>query len=614
MNSIELPSGGGNLQSVLTAGNTTGTNWIEANDGFGIKNTGTNDIRVQLNSTTGLLRLENNSAIGDTSGLDITPSTISITTVNSFTVNGGSGGPFEGIKYAADYSSLYTNRSLVDKEYADGIISSSSNSLYQTLLNGNQTGPNWIDVDNLFGLRLSDFNALKQVQLRTGDIKLFIDDSTYQSTVLIEPAQITLDSGNQFLLRARDLAEIEGYGTNFPGLTYISDHSADYTPRSLVDKAYVDSVAGGGILGISDATGAYTYYSTLSAAMTAATSGDTIELFADIEETTSTTITLKDGVKINGNGHTYTLSVNDATNAFTYSAVGTIELFNLKVLRTGRTAGTGTGYCLFFDNSSAIIRCNGVTFENDFGSACRGRGKIYGAKAFAYITAFVDSSGSCSVYDCYGESTGTGVGIACNGYISNSTGVAVSSTGILATNGTVVNCVGISTSGYGIYANASNSVGISNSSSGLHTGNYKSCTAISVSGYGAYRATLTNCTILSTSGVASYESSIYNCYVQTNANVATWIRDNTEIKNCNIVNNYNAVTGHGTGSAVVRTGIKIHNTTIKVANASAYCISSYPNCTVSYVNNSFQGSTTPVSSNVIQTTTNTSDSQGNILS
>lgn len=371
---------------------------------------------------------------------------------------------------------------------------------------------------------------------------------------------------------------------------------------------------GSGIFGISDSAGTYTYYTTLTLAMIAAVSGDTIEMFADVEETSSVTITLKDGVKINGNGHTYTLSVNDTTNAFTYSTVGTIELFNLKVLRTGRTAGTGTGYCLYFDNSSAIIKCNGVTFENDFGVGCRGRGKIYGAKTFAYLNAFQDSSGSCSVYDCYGESTGTGVGIACNGYVSNSTGIAVSSTGIQATNGTVVNCVGISTSGYGIYGNASNSVGISNSNSGLHTGNYKACTGISVSSYGAYRATLTNCTILSTSGIASYENSIYNCYVQTNANVATWIRDNTEIKSCNIVNNYNAVTGHGTSSAVVRTGIKIHNTTIKVANTSAYCINSYPNCTVSYLNNSFQGATTPVNmTNVIQTTTNTSDSQGNIL-
>jgi hypothetical protein len=368
-----------------------------------------------------------------------------------------------------------------------------------------------------------------------------------------------------------------------------------------------------GILGISNSSGEYTYYSDFASAIAAATSGDTIEMFADIEETGSTTITLKDGVKINGNGHTYTLSVNDATNAFTYSVAGTIELFNLKVLRTGRTAGTGTGYCLYFDNSGAVIRCNGVTFENDFGSACRGRGKIYGAKAFAYITAIVDSTGSCSIYDCYGESTGTGVGIACNGYVSNSTGVAVSSTGIQATNGTVVNCVGISTSGYGIYGNASNSVGISSSSSGLHTGTYRNCTGISTTNYGAYRSTLTNCTIISTSGIASFENSIYNCYVQTDANVATWIRDNTEIKNCNIINNYNATTGSGTGSAVVRTNIKIHNTTIKVANASAYCINSYPNCTVSYLNNSFQGSTTPVSSNVIQITTNTSDSQGNIL-
>ena len=63
-----------------------------------------------------------------------------------------------------------------------------------------------------------------------------------------------------------------------------------------------------GIFGISDSAGTYTYYATFTLAMAAATSGQTIEMFTSVVETGAVTITLKDGVTINGNGHTYTVS------------------------------------------------------------------------------------------------------------------------------------------------------------------------------------------------------------------------------------------------------------------------------------------------------------------
>ena len=63
----------------------------------------------------------------------------------------------------------------------------------------------------------------------------------------------------------------------------------------------IASKSASGIFGISNASGVYTYYATLTLAMAAATSGQTIEMFADVVETAAVTITLKDGVNINEN-------------------------------------------------------------------------------------------------------------------------------------------------------------------------------------------------------------------------------------------------------------------------------------------------------------------------
>ena len=60
-----------------------------------------------------------------------------------------------------------------------------------------------------------------------------------------------------------------------------------------------------GVFGIADTSGVYTFYATLTLAMAAATAGQTIEMFADVTESSVTSITLKNGVNINGNGHTY---------------------------------------------------------------------------------------------------------------------------------------------------------------------------------------------------------------------------------------------------------------------------------------------------------------------
>ena len=131
-------------------------------------------------------------------------------------------------------------------------------------------------------------------------------------------------------------------------------------------------VAPGGIFGISNASGVYTYYATLTLAMAAAVSGNTIEMFADVTETGAVTITLKNGVNINGNGHTYTLSNSGLIHALSASAsvATSCNILNLNVIRIGSTGNLFDNSCLVLNiNSSGIINCSGSTFRNS-GSGC----------------------------------------------------------------------------------------------------------------------------------------------------------------------------------------------------------------------------------------------------
>ena len=109
-----------------------------------------------------------------------------------------------------------------------------------------------------------------------------------------------------------------------------------------------------GIFGIPDSTGLYTYYKTLTLAMAAAVSGNTIEMFADVIETGNVEVTLKDGVNINGNGHTYALNNSGTIHALkTASSVTTsCNLLNINVVRRGSTASLFDNSCLCFKYSS----------------------------------------------------------------------------------------------------------------------------------------------------------------------------------------------------------------------------------------------------------------------
>ena len=366
-----------------------------------------------------------------------------------------------------------------------------------------------------------------------------------------------------------------------------------------------DAGANSGIFGIADSSGVYTYYATLTLAMAGAVSGQTVEMFADVVETGSVAIALKNDVKINGNGHTYTLNVNDATHAFT-CASAIVNAINLNVVRTGRSNGA-SGVCLR-TTTSGTLRFSGVVMTNTYGvgvEVVAGYTFIYGLTSIAYGHAF---AGNGTIYSCIGQSTGNGTGITAVGTISDSTGLAVSGRGI--SGNVIINSYGLSTSGDGVGGTIiSNSIGISTSGKGVTGSNCRNCVGISTSGFGGsggfYESYL-----YSGSNYGCVGGSIYNSFVESAGSLATI---GSNMYSSTIVCTWNNSAGHCTGTSGVGTR-EVINCFLSVANASAHCINGAAATTWNWANNSFKGATTPVNTtNITQGITNTSDSQGNIL-
>ena len=267
------------------------------------------------------------------------------------------------------------------------------------------------------------------------------------------------------------------------------------------------SASGGssGIFGIANTSGVYTYYSTLTLAMAAAVSGNVIEMFADVTETGAVSVTLKNGVDINGNGHTYTLNSTGTTNAFTItnSIVTSCKISNITIVRSGNT---GAATCLNTGiNSSGVLDFTGSVLRNTGGGPAM---YITSAMDINNLIAYgvagngirSDTSAGTRINNCTGYGTGGGAGIYTNngGDIYNCTGYSDSGVGIYAGAGTSMNCVGISTSGTGMVVGqySYNCVGRSTSGSGFSSTSatiLSNCSGFSATGVGLIVGTCPNC-------------------------------------------------------------------------------------------------------------------------
>lgn len=200
---------------------------------------------------------------------------------------------FGGIKYGSDWSANFTARSLVDKAYVDGLITTPSLSDVMTI--GNNTNNKNIIFNNNYGLENSTGEAdIKMNEYQTDIIHIkytapsdykrglfqgsghngtaTITGDNYNTTgdlyrassvevtdimakMFYQETQISTSNGYQTAIQIyRDSILVNSAynstvaNSNFAGLQYNYNHSANFTARSLVDKAYVDAAvaAGGG--------------------------------------------------------------------------------------------------------------------------------------------------------------------------------------------------------------------------------------------------------------------------------------------------------------------------------------------------------------------------------
>lgn len=370
----------------------------------------------------------------------------------------------------------------------------------------------------------------------------------------------------------------------------------------------------GGRFGIADSSGVYTYYTTLTLAMTAATAGQTIELFTDFTESTVTAITLKNGVNINGNGHTYSYTAATG-NCFIDGGVAvTCKIANLKISRISYTSGSvyvqSSGSSDTDWNGSQIFVTASANNMFDILGTLRNCWVKVTGNGSAIYSAYTSNA---KFYNCYGESTGSGTGLNCRtATVVSSTGISASGMGGYLDQSTVSNCYLFSTSNFaGQYGTYTNCTLVTVSGTSARQANCNNCTLISTSGTCAINQgnLHQNCTMINSSGnVISSLADFYSCVLRTSTNTICTANFTPNFYNCSIQTNWNNASGH----ALIQPG-DVVNCYISVANASANCLNNASALTVKYANNSFKGATTPVNANITQSIVNTQDNQGNIL-
>ena len=406
---------------------------------------------------------------------------------------------------------------------------------------------------------------------------------------------------------------------------------------SLLGSGDITVGSSSGRFGIADSNGVYTYYSTFTLAMTAATAGQTIEMFADVVETGAVEITLKNGVNINGNGHTYTLNNNGLIHAFRVPV--TVEtscnILNLNVVRTGSTGTIANNSALILGtNGTGTINCTGSTFRNS-GSGC---GIVFNTNSLhsinytvAYATTTwgaigIFSSAGARLNNCIGYGTSGGFGIRCHsgGELSNCTGYSDSGYGLYGGAGNHSNCVGISNSGNGFFGASSsfNCVGRSISGIGFEITtaiNAVGCVGISTSGRGIalQNALAYNCTGISSSssGVSLGGSTkVYNITAKSTSSYALFGTINTtQIYGGYIICDWNNAAGYGIrGNSGFICNV-ISNCVFNLSNASApYLFNDGIAQAISMRGNTYQGGAA-FNANLTQAIVSTEDNQGNIF-
>jgi hypothetical protein len=431
---------------------------------------------------------------------------------------------------------------------------------------------------------------------------------------------------------ASEISGITAKATPTTSDLLIIEDAADSNNKKKITIGDLPSSGGStfGIFGISDSSGEYTYYTTIELALSAASSGDTIEQFSDVSVSTASSVTLDKSITWNMNGYEYK---NTSTSSFIMLNLPNNTTIDLTINNGQfvRNTGSSNGGTLFYMGNKILtkINSNGVIYNNVEGQCVDGKADITGGtfksaassilgfyfqgiahniKVYSVRTNQLVNTG-CRIYNSYfyasvdytiltggaicyntifespasyGVRLGTGTTTELNNCVAKGLFGAIFMQG-----GSIYNCTGISTGGFGIEmgnanARAFNSVGISPATNGF-----------SISGL----AEAYNCTALATSGYAVI------------------MQNDGKFKNGTAKTTFNNANGHGifiTG-VPVSGGFEVVGCEIITTNASANAIDGASGAQGKYAQNSFKGMTTSIGLVTSNLATNTTDGQGNLL-
>ena len=389
----------------------------------------------------------------------------------------------------------------------------------------------------------------------------------------------------------------------------------------LTGSSVIVTTPTSGPFGISNSSGSYTYYNTLSASMAAATSGQTVEVFADITESSAVTITCKDNVKINGNGHTYKCTSNGVNlRLFTNVSNGECYINNLTIEHTSSHSNSAT---IYLSNGSFDLTGTIIKKDSGFGAQVQG-GKLYngiyigtgttsgvinqGGEIFRCTSYCVNgkaiNNNSGNAYSVIGVTTGTENGIE-GVNIYKGTGIAYGNAYGAYLNGNCHNVEGFSSAGVGVY---------------LHSGNYSNITGISNGSFGVQNQG-NNCLVNNLRAISTVSNGFFTQFVtgvlinggfiQSSEAVAISSNSGLILNSVFIKNTWNNAGGHGL--IVEVDTVEVYNCIFDLINTSANCLTALTAKNIKYANNAFKGATVAVTPNITQGMINTHDNQGNII-
>jgi hypothetical protein len=404
-------------------------------------------------------------------------------------------------------------------------------------------------------------------------------------------------------------------------------------------EATLASTGGGGasgIWGISDTTGAYTYYNTIALANAAASSGNTIELFANVRETGSVVWELKAGVTYQLNGYTYTLdnastTLNAIEDTFITTGLSAIIL-NGTIKRSSQASPNAGAALAIYKANAGTVFCSGVTFINEVGTAGRivggklegGIYKTTGSNTTASVGLRIDvgEANNVSTYSTNGYSTYLQGGDIYNSYIYSSSyralGIFSSSSvagsctvrsdgnyAIYNLSGYTLNCTASSTAQAGTFSSATNH-GLTSKSTSTYAGFINSSARLFNCNFNSYANSGANITA---TGVKAY-----NCTFHSTAGLG--LNLSGSIYNCTVRSSYFNANGHGLAGGFSIGPQAVMNCTIETIASGTFGIAEQYGTSraVRYSGNVYSGLGTFIDATYIsQALTTTPDAYGNII-